>query len=104
MVLEPIMAEVKPPTLSDPAVIVIRDGKVFVCWVEAIASELRWVFVSTKRVRYDGGLYAGEQTLDEIRARVTEWWARKREPIQRRVNVERIRDWSTDDDARGSVY
>jgi hypothetical protein len=89
------MADVKPPTLSDPAVIVTRAGRVFVCWVELVASELRWVFVSAERIRYDGGLYAGERTLDEISTRVAEWWARKREPIQRRANVE-MRDWLKD--------
>ena len=61
------------PTMHDPVVITADDGALFVCWVEKIGGGLRWVAVSASRIWYNLGSYAGEDSLDRIRSRVSEW-------------------------------
>jgi hypothetical protein len=53
----------------------------FLCWVEIVGQakpEPRWVFLSFDRVRYNGGIYAGETSPEAIRDRVGEWWQNKK--------------------------
>jgi hypothetical protein len=55
------------PTLDDPAIIKAEDGTFFLCWVERLGNEDRWVFISSDRVRHLGPVYTGETTLAAIR-------------------------------------
>jgi hypothetical protein len=64
----------RPPEIFDPAVIVTTDGMFFICWVEQLADQRRWIFVSARRQRYVGPEYRGEDSLDEIKLLVNEWW------------------------------
>jgi hypothetical protein len=62
------------PTLTDPVIVMTADRTSFVCWVEPRDGIARWVFIGADRMRYNGPVYRGEQTLDVIRALVARWW------------------------------
>lgn len=62
---------------DDATLITTRDGTLFVCYIENVGGRGdRWVYVSADRTRYDGGIWGGEDTLEQIRARFHEWWIR----------------------------
>jgi hypothetical protein len=73
------MSKMTYPDVTDPVVITASDGTLFVCWVEPIADELRWVYVSAQPpVRYAGPNYDGETSSDRMKTRLNSWWAARK--------------------------
>ena len=62
---------------DDQFVVTARDGTLFACRLEVIEGEIRWVFVSSNRAEYFGPVFAWEDTLEQIRALVADWWEHK---------------------------
>jgi hypothetical protein len=62
---------------DDPFVVTARDGTVFVCRLEVIEGEIRWVFISSDRAEYFGPVYAWEDTLEQVQTLVADWWEHK---------------------------
>lgn len=62
---------------DDAIVLTARDSSLFVSYLENVGGRGdRWVYVSADRTRYDGGIYAGEDTIEAVHARFSEWWTR----------------------------
>lgn len=90
------MSTPTPPDITDPVVVVANDGMLFVCWVEPIADQRRWIFISRHQDRYVGPPYDGEDSLGQIKALVNEWWEMKGRLGQKNVTPEKMRRWIID--------
>lgn len=72
---KPFLFESPLGTVDDPILVTTFDQRLFQCFTANIAGRGdRWIYVSSDRVRHDGGIYAGENTLEQIQQRVDEWW------------------------------
>ena len=62
------------PSRQDAFILTTFDRTVFLCSVEIVESEPRWVFVTANHARYAGPRWTRVLSEPELRALVNDWW------------------------------